>query len=227
MKILLVSHAYIVPTNQQKIKSFAADKNLEVLAIAPKSWKATLGVESAGEDKPWLKYLPTIFTANNNSYFYNPFLLFLEIAKFRPDIIQVEEEPWSFACLQLLILGKIMGAKVVFFTWENLFRKHKWFYKLIEKISLRLSDGVIAGNTAARNILRTKGFTRPILVNPQFGVDTDFYKSRENRELKEKLGLTKFTLGFFSRFDEQKGLKTLLEAIKDLDLQVIFVGAGP
>ena len=149
---------------------------------------------------------------------------------FRPEIIQVEEEPWSLSLLEFALIGKIFGAKIVFFTWENLFRIHQPWYALIEKINLKLADEAIAGNREAKEILKRRGFLKEITLLPQLGVDPKVFKKDSQDDLKKKLGLRSFVIGSFARLEEQKGIRTIFEAfqkIKDQNVSLLLVGSGP
>ena len=71
-------------------------------------------------------------------------------------------------------------ANNVFFSWENIPYENKfsgfnlWIKKILIKLNILFSDGVICGNYKARNIFE-KYTRKPIVVIPLAGVDTDFF----------------------------------------------------
>ncbi|HID07374.1 MAG TPA: hypothetical protein EYP10_09525 [Armatimonadetes bacterium] len=96
-----------------------------------------------------------------------------------PDIIHVEEEPMSLACAQTALIRswKAPNAHFLFFTWENVHQR--WLlpnlraiaYPLFERICYRAANLAIAGTQSAKRILLERGFTKPIAVCPQFGIN--------------------------------------------------------
>jgi glycosyltransferase involved in cell wall biosynthesis len=60
-------------------------------------------------------------------------------------------------------------------------------------------------------------------------VDTTAYGRRDVSELRRRLNLTRFTVGYVGRLVEEKGLRVLLGALAgvDFDFQLLVVGRGP
>ncbi len=232
-KILLISHAYVVAINQQKVEALAQKPDLEINLLAPTSWKAPLRdtqLEKTSDPKYLIKSFPAIGSGKNDRFFFSPLKVLKLIHDFDPDIIHVEEEPWSISLFEFIVFGKLFKKKIIFFSWENLYRRHRPWYQLIEKINLKLADWAIAGNSEAKEILEKRGFRKPITVLPQLGVDPEVFKKRGADELKKKLGLRSFVIGSFARLEEQKGIRTILEAFKKIkiaNISLLFIGSGP
>ena len=72
-----------------------------------------------------------------------------------------------------------MGVRTLFFTWQNLHRRYPPPFAWMERYVLRHADAAIAGNQEAAEVLRAKGYTGPIAVIPQFGVDPELFRPRE------------------------------------------------
>jgi len=224
VRILISSHSYVVGLNQQKIEALSVIADLKISLVVPKSWKAPLR-DTPLEKKTAKTYqiipLNTRFNGNNDRYFFPFFSLFKIFWMVRPKIVHIEEEPWSVSLLEFSLLSRIFAAKTIFFTWENIERQHKFWYKLFEKINLKLASGAIVGNREAKDLLLKKGFQKPILVLPQLGVNLNSFK-------REKEKNEKFTIGFVGRFEEQKGVMVLLDAVKQLPFsyKLLLVGSG-
>lgn len=233
LKVLIVSHTYVVGINQQKIEALAKDSDLEIVLLTTSTWKAPLRdteLEKTADENYLIKSFPPYFSGSNDRFFFSPVRVYNLIRDFRPDIIHVEEEPWSLALLEFNIIGKLLGCKVVFFTWENIFRMHKPWYALIETINLKLSNGAIAGNSEAKEILLKRSFGKDVIVLPQLGVDLGTFKKIPQDKLKKELKLRSTVIGTFARLEEQKGIKTLLEAfnkLKNPNVSLLLVGSGP
>ena len=85
-------------------------------------------------------------------------------------------------------------------------------------------DGAIAGNRAAVQVWRDKGYRGPIEVIPQFGVDPVVYAPQPRKQSTGQL-----VIGYAGRFVEEKGVDILLEAAASLDAdwRVDLIGSGP
>ncbi len=224
VRILISSHSYVVGLNQQKIEALSKIDGLKISLVVPTTWKAPLRyteLEKRTAKTYQIIPLNTRFNGNNDRYFFPFFSLFKIFWRLRPKIVHIEEEPWSVSLLEFSFLSRIFAAKTIFFTWENIERQHRFWYKLFEKINLKLASGAIAGNREAKDLLLKKGFQKPILVLPQLGVDLNSFK-------REKEKNEKFTIGFVGRFEEQKGVMVLLDAVKQLPFsyKLLLVGSG-
>ncbi len=74
-------------------------------------------------------------------------------------------------------------------------------------------------------MLRRKGYRGPARVIPQFGVDPERFSPGDGAPDPAR----PFTLGFVGRFEEEKGLFVLLDALAGLagDWRLRLVGGGP
>jgi glycosyltransferase involved in cell wall biosynthesis len=146
------------------------------------------------------------------------------LRRLRPDILHLEEEPYALIGLQALRALPALKKRTVFFTWENIFRKYKFPLSWIDRWMLKTAPQAIAGNHEAEQVLRQRGFQGSIAVIPQYGVNPKLF-APEAREKTDHL----FTLGFFGRLLEEKGIHTLLRAAASLKfpLRVIITGQGP
>ncbi|HYN90200.1 MAG TPA: glycosyltransferase, partial [Ardenticatenaceae bacterium] len=87
----------------------------------------------------------------------------------------------------------------------------------------RATDHAIAGVHDAALVLRAKGYTGPLSIIPQFGVDPQQFHPVP-REPGRPL-----TIGYAGRYVEEKGLFVLLDALAGLEGDWRFVarGSGP
>lgn len=215
----------MVAVNQQKIEALAKNKDLKITLVVPDSWNAPLRVtplEKKSDDNYEIISLKVSNNGYNDKFLFPTYSLFQLIRRVDPDIIHVEEEPWSLSLFQLSVISKILKKKIIFFTWENIRRKHSAARSFVEGVNLNTASGAIAGNKEAKHILEDKGFKKPTFVLPQLGVDTDFFKKKKEKRKK-------FTIGFIGRLEEQKGIRTLLQAVKELnfDFSLMLIGSGP
>jgi len=240
MRILVVSHTYIVDINREKFKILAnLEPDIEVTIVVPRRWKPggvqnkIIETEFYQEDS--LKIVPiSNFSQNNQGLLTFGTDIIKLLQEFQPQIIQVEQGSKSLAYTQLIILNKLLKlqAKNILFTWWNLPYKLKWPISVLENCNLQNTDGIIAGNLDGSKILHERGYTGMMAVMPQLGVDeTLFLPTGKNADLSRKLGIepTDFVVGFVGRFVEEKGLLTLAESLaglKKLPWKWLLVGQG-
>ena len=240
MRVLIVSHTYISTINRDKWKILARDHNdLELMVIFPKHWptclfvhQAQISVDEQTENCTFVA-LDTTKAGNELLYRYAHKQLFDVVRSFKPDLIHVEQGDGALSYLQTNVYTKWLypQAKSVFFTWLNWTPqrslKHRVFLTPLEKINLAYSDGAIVGNHDAQDLLRKKGFERPILVLPQLGVNTDIFKPPSEQGKRS----VKY-ICYIGRITQEKGIFDLAHAFVKLahdfkDWNLLLVGKGP
>lgn len=240
MRILVVSHTYIVDINRAKFKILAnLEPGIEVRVVVPQRWKPggvqNKIIESEFYQQGSFKVVPISNLSQNNQgllTFGTDIIRLLQ--EFQPQIIQVEQGSKSLAYAQLICLNNLLKlkAKNIFFTWWNLPYQLKWPVSALENCNLQHTDGIIAGNLDGSNILRQRGYQNTLKVMPQLGVDeTLFYPTPKDANLSRRFEIkpTDFVVGFVGRFVEEKGLLTLAEALaglKQLPWKWLLVGQG-
>jgi glycosyltransferase involved in cell wall biosynthesis len=151
------------------------------------------------------------------------------VRRFRPQIFHIDEEPYNLATFQAMRLAQRTGLRTVFFTWQNLVRRYPPPFRWMETYTLRHADYALAGNQEAKAVLRVKGYTGPVAVVPQFGVDPTIFAPTEKPHLEESTA--PFIIGYVGRLVEEKGVETLLRAVASLgaggDWRLHLVGGGP
>ncbi len=231
IKVLYIGHAYIPTINRKKLHFLGTCPAIDLTVLVPCRWPhylQYLATERSQDQDFSLIIRPTFFEGFEARYVFRA--LFRIVRRIAPNIIHVEQGSEALSYTQSILAKQFFapGAKMLFFTWWNLERKSKPYWRLVERFNLAHSDYAIAGNHDALKILRQKGFDKPIKVLPQLGVDTGMYRSFDVSDLKRKLRLEGFVIGFAGRFLEQKGLLALLEAFALLEgpRTLLLVGRG-
>ncbi len=239
MRILVVSHTYIVELNREKLRELAKlDEKIQVTIIVPKIWQPGGIQNKIIESKPFkegnFRVIPVDNFSKNNQGLLTFNYQILEIIKnFKPDIIQVEQGVKSLAYAQLITINKLLNlkAKNVFFTWWNLPYQNKFPVNWLEKYNLNNTDGLIAGNQDGLDILKEHGYKKEAIILPQLGVDETLFYPQKQPELAAKFGINSgnFVVGFVGRFVPEKGILTLLKALtnlKELPWKLLLLGRG-
>ena len=233
MRILVVGHTYLVAENQKKITALASQPGVDVALVTPHRWPEPL-LGSLRPDVPAdapfaARAIPTLGAGHEQFYVY--LSADLGMRRFRPDVVYVEQGAGAFAYAQALVCRRLFAprARAAFFTWWNLPYEASRPLAAVERFNLARSQGAVAGNADAAALLRDHGFNGPVAVLPQLGVDPEEFRPRDAAELRHRLGLDRFTIGFAGRFVETKGLLMLLEALDGapFDFQLLLVGKGP
>ncbi|NJO79275.1 MAG: glycosyltransferase family 4 protein [Cyanobacteria bacterium RM1_2_2] len=240
MKILVVSHSYIVDLNCEKFRTLASlEPNLEVTIVVPKRWRPGGVQNKIIETRFWedgrFRVVPiSNFSQNNQGLLCFGADLIALLREFRPHVIQVEQGSKALAYAELITLNRLLGlhAKNLFFTWWNLPYELKFPVSQLEAYNLRHTHGIVSGNQDGANILRQRGYQGLIQVMPQLGVDEALFRPCAQPELETQLGIqpNEFVVGFVGRFVAEKGLLTLCKAlagIKDQAWKWLLLGRGP
>lgn len=240
MKILVVSHTYIIDLNCEKLRQLAQlEPGIEVTVVVPKRWRpggvVKNIIEPQAKQEGNFRIVPlSSFSENNQGLLCFGLDLVQLLREFKPEIIQVEQGTKSIAYAQLIALNHWLGlkAKMTFFTWWNLPYSLKFPLSLLEAYNLKHTDGAVPGNQDGAEILRDRGYAGPVQVMPQLGVDEMRFRPQPQPELAAQLGLQPedFTIGFVGRFVPEKGLMTLAKALSGLSdrpWKWVLLGRGP
>ncbi len=227
MRILMLSKACVVGAYQRKLEEIAAHKDIELTVVVPPEWRderGALKLELAYTQGYQLVVEPMAFNGSFHLHFYPQ--LAKRFAAVRPDVVHIDEEPYNLASWHALRLARRYGAKALFFSWQNLNRRYPFPFSAFESYVLRHADYAICGNRDAQAVWRAKGYSGPLAVIPQFGVDPELFSPGQERE--ERLSQT-FTLAYAGRFVREKGGDVLIRAAAQLDgnCRLTLIGSGP
>ncbi|HEY7063232.1 MAG TPA: glycosyltransferase [Chloroflexota bacterium] len=220
----MLSKACLVGAYQRKLEELARIGGVELTCLVPPYWRqdgARLPLERAHVEGYRLAVAPLRF--NGHFHVFHFVGLAAWLARLRPDVVHVDEEPYNLATALALRLAERRGARRLFFTWQNLLRRYPPPFSLFECYSFRAAQRALAGNREAVDVLRQKGYAGPVSVIPQFGVDPELFRPRPRSPGRE------FVIGYAGRIVEEKGLHVLLDAVHGLagPWRVQLIGSGP
>lgn len=225
MRVLMISKACVVGAYQRKIEELAKFEDIELALIVPPYWLEKgrkIPLERLYTSGYELLVLPMALNGHFHLHFYPG--LRNQIEHFKPEIIHIDEEPYNLATFQAMRLAKKVGARALFFTWQNLLRRYPPPFSWMERYNLNNAAYAIAGNQEGKEVLRAKGYRGGVAVIPQFGVDPEIYKPN-GHEKRERV----FCIGYIGRLVEEKGVDLLLRALSDLpgEWRLRILGSGP
>lgn len=236
MRVLAVSHSAVVSINQWLYTHLARQGSIELELIVPARWRGHLRGEVPFERLDALPcpvhVLPTTTSGEDfrmHAALYRGAAAIVERA--RPDLIYLDEEPYSFAALQFARLARRVGAGLVFYSKQNLSKRLPPPFGRIERVSYRVAAGGVALTEDVASVLRARGYGGPLAVVP-LAVELSAFYPTPAPELHARHGLTPPVIGFIGRLLPIKGVDLLLRALAQLrDAGIpytgLVVGSGP
>lgn len=231
MRVLMISKANVTRSYRTKLWYLNREPDLTVGLVVPRAW-GTLPFEPMPEDETYPLWVRPIRWNGRNHFHYYPGLARI-IDAFRPDLVHIDEEHYSFVSYQAVRILRQRRIPALVFTWQNLYKDYPWPFSAIEAAVLGYVSAAIAGNGEAVEVLRKKGFQKPTTVIPQFGTDDRIFVPDPSRGMRNDLGLAgTLAIGYVGRLIPEKGLDDLVAAAVPLlrrtpTMRLVFAGSGP
>ena len=221
-----MSRVYADPANRGKLKALAG-LGVSIVAAVPDRWSpAGLGAEqqtSFGDDAG-VRTAPIAVRGStapgaDPSWARAPLRRLL--TDFRPELIQIEEEPWTRGAATTAALARRLHVPYIVLTRESLPGPRGVILRLRRSRVLGGAKGLIAINELAAKLVARQHPSLALKVIPQVGVSVPLQAVRP-----ERAGLT---IGFLGRLLPEKGLDLVFRACVKLigRWNIIVVGTGP
>ncbi len=239
MHVVIVSKALVVGAYQRKLEELARLPDIALTAIVPPGWHGrsdSAPLELVHTSGYTMIVAPIAFNGQYHLHFYPTLGRLLQ--RIRPDVLHMDEEPYNLATWHALRVAEAIGARSLFFTWQNLPRRYPWPFSHFESANYRRAAHAIAGSHAAAAVLRAKGYRGPLDVIPQFGIDPDVFRPLEATGPDSSLAgemagpgeHAGLIIGYAGRLVPEKGVDVLLRACAALplaDWSLWVMGDGP
>ena len=226
MRAVVVSRVYADPATRSKLKALAG-LGVSIAAAVPDHWSPVgLGAEqqtSFGDDAG-VRTVPIPVrgsTAPGGDPAWTRAPLRRLLTDFRPELIQIEEEPWTRAASTSAVLARRLHIPYIVLTRESLPGSHGVMGRIRRSRVLRGARALVAVNELAAKLVGRQHPSLALRVIPQVGVSVPLQTSRPERP-----GLT---IGFLGRLLPEKGLDLIFRACVKLigRWNIIVVGTGP
>lgn len=226
MRVIMLSKAIVVGAYQRKLEELARLPGIELIAIAPPSWRDSRGevkLERVYTTGYQLLELPVALNGHFHAHFYPRLPQTLQ--QLQPDLIHVDEEPYNLASWQAFRWAAAHRCPALFFSWQNLLRQYPPPFNWIERANYQRAVHAIAGNEEASEVLRTKGYAGPMTVLPQFGVDPDLYHPGA-APLLQRPADAGLVIGYAGGLVAEKGVDLLLRAVAQCNQRLLRENAA-
>jgi glycosyltransferase involved in cell wall biosynthesis len=223
VRLAVLSHPCVTPINQDLYARVQERSGWEVTVLLPSRWRNEYGVQRASR---WARFrgqlvpLRVGLAGNIPLHFYLARLR-RELERCRPDVLYLHHEPYALASFQAARAAPA-GLPVGFYSAQNLEKRYRWPISAWERWVYARSAFALPVTDEVAGVLRAKGYAGRTEVLPLW-VDTERY-SPDGARPEER----PFTLGYVGRLAGEKGVDTLLDALRRVDrTRALIVGEGP
>jgi glycosyltransferase involved in cell wall biosynthesis len=197
-RILMISYTSFIQEFYQSLpREIALISKSEVKVLVPPYWKE---MWSAGKKYLEKKSDPNyeihigkiIFTGNLHFAFFISKLKKL-LQTFKPDIIDLEDEPFNAGTFQLVFYSKLFSpnSKIVLHASQHQYKNYPPPFNLFEKFTLKHADAILVRNFMAKDVLERKNYKGRLEIITH-GVDTEAFKpidkSTQDKDAKPVIG---------------------------------------
>jgi glycosyltransferase involved in cell wall biosynthesis len=227
MRVLRIAHASLTPRLRERERALARcypDVQLEV--VTTERWReAEVEVEAIDDDLFSVRKARPHFSRHIQLFVYDPRPIVKALRQFQPDVIDLNAEPYSVQCAEVLTLRNWLALRVpvVLGVCQNIFHRYPPPFNWFERRALNQAAAAYGCSETVRELLIAKGFSKPVRVIP-FGVNVDEYTPRARNRIGESL-----TIAFVGRMLPAKGLNILAQAlakVRSENWKLLVVGDG-
>ncbi|HEY9679231.1 MAG TPA: glycosyltransferase [Drouetiella sp.] len=231
MKVLRISHSGGVTAYRERERQLVARHPVQVRLVIPDNWNH-LGSDKNKIDEPFpVIKSKTYGTGNIPLFFYSLNSINKQLLDFKPDIVDIHEEPYSVSCFEIVkaVQHHLPKSSIVFYSAQNIKKNYPPPFKWTERYVYDSCDGAYPCSDGVRDVLRQKGFVTNSDVIP-LGVDLDLFKPLSVDRTSVGLQTHSTVIGYFGRLEHCKGLDFVFQALTSIPpeqhWQMLIVGNG-
>lgn len=237
MRVLLISHALVTRSNHRLPEELSRYPDVELQVLAPQWWPEESRVvyqEKTGDARYRVRQGRAAFIGQPapNLFLYRAGLA-RALREFQPDLLDVQEEPFSLAMGQILATRQLFApqAKLLFYSFQNIVKRYPPPFRIFERRAFAVAVAACAATEEIAGVLRHKGYAGRIDISPP-GVDPQVFRRvpADAAQLRCELGLAERQplLGYLGRLTPEKGIEdavAMLSLLPD-EVRLLLVGGG-
>ncbi len=231
MKVLMISKNPVVGAYHAKLREISR-LGVELTVVAPPGWDSQRTEDVKPEGYEFLiarvRFAgPALGRHRHHLHYYPGIARLMERQKW--DLVHIDEEPFNFCTYHALRACRRAGLKAVFSTSQNILKRYPPPFSFFERSVFEATAGAAAISQEAANLLRRRGFSKPVAVIPH-SVDHNVFRKQDAGPIRQKLDLDgQFVFGYIGRISPEKDLDTLVNTLALLpgSCMLLFVGSGP
>ncbi len=224
MRAVILSHTYVDPATRGKLRALTG-LGCTLSVAVPAQWAP--GARGPLQQAAWgndggVRIVPIpIRGERGDGVIWRAGDIHRILSDFRPDILQIEADPWTPAAATATVRATRLGIKTTLFSWESVVRPEPILERWRRRRTLGRVHGLIGGNKLAASLLARSRPDLPVTVIPQLGLTPPLETRRPDQQ--------DLSLGFVGRLVPEKGLDTLFKACVKLlgRWRLTVVGSGP
>ena len=226
MRAIILSHAYADPGRRGKAIALARLGHTMALAV-PAAWPPPEGGEPARiphSDDGRIRVVPLRVggeLGDPAAVTWHRRSLGRLLTEFRPDLVQVEEEPGTPAAAAATAAAHRAGVPTVVYARGGVVRPRPLGERLRLRRTLNRAAGIAGATAGALALAQRLARGVPGAVLPQFGINAPVEVSRDPHD--------DFVIGYVGRLVPERGLDLLFRACVRLlgPWRVVVAGSGP
>ncbi|HET8623243.1 MAG TPA: glycosyltransferase [Gemmatimonadales bacterium] len=222
MRVVVVSRTYADPGQRGKLRALAG-LGCTLAAAVPASWQAhpdDRKRDAAFGDDGGVRIYPVPVEGAR----WDRRSLTRLLSEFRPDLVQLEEEPWSPVASIIARAAGRYGFRLVTFSAQSIARPLPLLARFRRARTVRAASAAIGANHIAATLLAGGRPELQQAVIPQVGVLPPLTPRQDPQDPRAG-----FAIGFIGRLVPERGLDVLLRACVRLRgfWTLHVVGSGP
>ena len=231
INILSIWHAAGLEAYRDKYRELAKYDDINLTVLAPRYYKTDMPYPVKAlpteEDQSYKFFpAPALFTGKAVLHFYPK--LFSYLKKFKPDVVELMEEPYSLITFLTIwwLKNHSPQTRIFVYTYQNIFKVYPQPFRWTEKYVLNHTDHLLIANQECETVFKQKGYKGPVTLIPA-GINIKPFEEKNITPLYKKTS-NSFIIGYCGRLVEEKGITDLIKALSNLPdhFQLLLIGEG-
>lgn len=224
MRAIIVSPTYIDPANRGKLRALAG-LGVTLSVAVPARWSPSARgpvLSASWGNDGGLRVVPIPVSAERgDDVGWKGKDLHRLFADFRPELVQVEAEPWTPVAATTTARAARLGIPTVLFGWQSVSHDLPFLDRWRRARTLGKVKALVGGNRLATDLLSRERPGVPVATIPQLGLLPPLETLRPDH--------AELAIGFVGRLVPEKGLDCLFRACVKLlgRWRLTVVGTGP